>query len=55
MEAKDRIYIARVRGRLPRRYEADRVLTSRQKWRWFALFCLLNALFWGGIYLVAKR
>lgn len=57
MDIKDRIYIAPVRGRLPRRYEviSGPLPSAKQKWRWFGAFCLICAAFWGAVYWIASR
>ena len=53
---KQRLYIAPLRGRLPRR----RLIgtpdpQSVQKWRWMAFWCLLSAAFWGSVGWWASR
>lgn len=55
MEAKDRIFIAPKRGRIPRRYEVTDERTSQQKLRVLAAWLLVGALFWAGVYFVATR
>lgn len=53
MDKSERIYIAPKPCRLPRQSFNER--TIQQKLRVLAFWLLVGAVFWGGIYLMAKR
>lgn len=55
MEAKERIWIAPKRGRLPRRYEVSDTRTFQQKLRVLSLWLLLGVAFWAGVIYLALR
>lgn len=55
MDIKDRIYIAPVRGRLPRHYPLIDEPTRRRQWRVLGFVCLACAAFWGAVWWWAAR